>query len=106
MVLTNTAIRHAKPRAKNYTLPDFDGLALFVNTKGTKSWQFRFSWAGKQPRISLGIYPEISLRDARALRDVARALAARGIDPRTCRRRERNAVRLSTENTFEAIFPR
>ncbi|WP_458131933.1 Arm DNA-binding domain-containing protein [Pseudomonas sp. R3-41] len=58
MVLTNTAVRHAKPRTKNYTLPDFDGLALFVNTKGTKSWHFRYSWAGGQRRISLGTYPE------------------------------------------------
>jgi hypothetical protein len=72
MVLTNTAVWHAKPRAKNYTLPDFDGFALFVNTNGTKSWHFRFSWAGKQPRISLATYPEIRLRDARALRDIPR----------------------------------
>lgn len=95
MVLTNTAVRHARPRAKNYTLPDFDGLALFVNTKGTKSWHFRFSWAGKQPRISLGTYPERGLRDARALRDIARALVAMGLDPRDPRRLERNAKLLA-----------
>ncbi|GFM81432.1 hypothetical protein PSCICN_21240 [Pseudomonas cichorii] len=97
MALTITAVRQAKPRAKNYTLPDFDGLALFVNTKGTKSWHFRFSWAGKQPRISLGIYPEIGLRDARAMRDIARALVAKGIDPRDQRRLERNAKLLARE---------
>jgi hypothetical protein len=103
MVLTITAVRHAKPRAKNYTLPDFDGLALFVNTNGTKSWHFRFSWAGKQPRISLGTYPEIGLRDARALRDIATAQVAKGIDPRDQRRLERNAkllARRSTEHCF------
>jgi hypothetical protein len=98
MVLTITVFRHAKPRAKNCTLPGFDGLALFVNTKGTKSWHFRFSWAGKQPRISLGTYPEIGLRDARALRDIARALVARGIDPRDQRLLERNAKLLAREN--------
>jgi hypothetical protein len=53
-----------------------------MNMKGAKCGHFRFSWADKQPRISLGTYPEISLRDARALRDAARALVARGIDPR------------------------
>jgi|GEM_PF-2624106 len=90
MALTNTAVRHAKPCAKDYTLPDYNGLALF--------WHFRFSWADKQPRISLGIYPEINLGDARALRDVARALVARGIDPRVHRQLERNARRLATEN--------
>ena len=98
MALTDTAVRHAKPRAKDYTLPDYDGLALFVNTNGTKCWHFRFCWAGKQPRISLGTYPEISLRDARALRDVARALVSRGIDPRVHRQLEGNARHLATEN--------
>lgn len=85
MALTNTAVRHAKPRAKDNTLPDYNGLALFVNTKGAKCWHFRFSWADKQPRISLGAYPEISLRDARALCDIARVLVAKGIDPRVHR---------------------
>ena len=47
MALTNTAVRHAKPSAKDYTLPDYNGLALFVNTKGAKCWNFRFSWAEK-----------------------------------------------------------
>ncbi|NWB69857.1 integrase [Pseudomonas fluorescens] len=98
MALTDTSVRHAKPRAKDYTLPDYSGLALFVSTKGAKCWHFRFSWADNQPRISLGTYPEISLRDARALRDVARALVARGIDPRVHRQLERNARRLATEN--------
>lgn len=79
--------------------PDYNGLAFFVNTKGAKRWHFRFSRADKQPRISLGTYPEIGLRDARALRDVARALIARGIDPRAHRRQTCNAGCLATENT-------
>ena len=70
----------------------------FLNTKGAKCWYFRFSWADKQPRISLGTYSEMSLRDARALRDVARALVSRGIDPRVHRQLERNARRLAAEN--------
>lgn len=84
----------------------FDGLALFVNTKGAKSWHFSFSWADKQPRISLGTYPEIGMWNARALRDVARALIARGINPRAHRRQKRNALRLVTGNTFKAVFQR
>ncbi|TWC18481.1 MULTISPECIES: Arm DNA-binding domain-containing protein [unclassified Pseudomonas] len=47
MALTDNAVRLAKPRAKDYTLPDYNGLALFVNTKGDKYWHFRFSWADK-----------------------------------------------------------
>ena len=98
MALTDSAFRHAKPRAKDYTLADYDGLALFVNTIGAKCWHFRFSWANKQPRISLGTYPEVSLRDVRVLRDVARALVAWGIDPRVHRQLERDARRLATQS--------
>ncbi|WP_262377566.1 Arm DNA-binding domain-containing protein [Pseudomonas poae] len=49
MALTDTSVRHAKPRAKDYTLPDLNGLAFFVNTNGAKRWRFRFFWADKQP---------------------------------------------------------
>lgn len=64
MPLTDTAVRQAKPSGKPYVLNDLDGLALFVSAKGSKSWHFRFSWFGKQQRLSLGSYPEISLREA------------------------------------------
>jgi hypothetical protein len=69
MPLTDTVVRQAKPARRDYTLQDADGLALFVSAKGTKSWHFRFSWAGKQPRISLGTYPEFCLKTAREWRD-------------------------------------
>lgn len=82
MPLSDTAVRQAKPKDKDYTLPDLDGLALFIAARGTKSWHFRFSWQGKQARISLGTYPEISLKEARARRDEARSKVANGIDPR------------------------
>ncbi len=68
------------------------------------SWHFRFYWGGKQPRIWLGIYPEISLRDARTRRDEARNLVAKGIDPRVHRRQERAAAAAASANTFEAVF--
>ncbi|MNO60181.1 Prophage CP4-57 integrase [compost metagenome] len=103
MPLTDTAVRQAKPTDKDYTLKDYDGLALFVAANGTKSWHFRFSWHGKQPRISLGTYPEISLRDARALRDENRAMVAKGIDPRAQRRQERAEAAGQAESTFEVV---
>lgn len=87
MALSDTAARQAKPADKNYTLADVDGLSLYVSTSGTKSWHFRFMWAGKQSRMSLGTYPEISLKEARLLRDKARSSVARGIDPRVARPR-------------------
>ena len=74
MPLTDTAARQAKAKEKAYTLKDSDGLFLYIAENGTKSWHYRFTWHGKQPRISLGTYPEISLRDARERRDEALSL--------------------------------
>lgn len=106
MPLTDTAVRQAKSRDKDYSVTDGDGLALFVAANGTKSWHFRYSWHGKQPRISLGTYPEIGLRDARELRDQARALVARDIDPRSQRRQAHQARAAAQENTFESVAER
>jgi integrase len=104
MALTDVAVRQARATGKDYTLPDFDGLSLAVSAKGGKSWHFRYYWAAKQKRMSLGTYPEVCLREARALRDEARALAAKGINPKIDRKQKRRAVRLATENSFKAIY--
>ncbi|MBM5460246.1 integrase arm-type DNA-binding domain-containing protein [Pseudomonas sp. P66] len=106
MPITDTAARQAKPKEKPYTLKDGDGLFLYIAEGGTKSWHFRFSWHGKQARISLGTYPEIGLRDARERRDEARSLVAKGIDPRTERRQAKAEAAVHQENTFEAVANR
>ncbi|UZD96229.1 integrase arm-type DNA-binding domain-containing protein [Pseudomonas corrugata] len=103
MPLTDTAVRQAKPAEKEYSLTDGNGLSLYVATNGTKSWHFRFSWHGKQPRFSLGTYPEITLKEARELRDQARAQVAKGIDPRSARREEKRAASASAVKTFEVV---
>jgi hypothetical protein len=104
MPLTDTAVRNAKHYGKNYTLKDMDGLCLFIGAKGGKSWHFRFYWLGRQVRISLGSYPEISLKGARLARDQARAFVAQGIDPRAIRREERLAAYAAVENSFAVVF--
>ncbi|MFL1527895.1 tyrosine-type recombinase/integrase [Pseudomonas sp. O230] len=103
MPLTDTAVRQAKPKEKDYSLSDTAGLSLFVAAKGTKAWHFRFSWHGQQPRISLGTYPEISLKDARERRDEARSLIAKGVDPRSQRREEKRAASTGAVKTFEVV---
>lgn len=80
--LSDTKVKAAKPKKKAYTLSDGLGLTLKVNTNGTKLWYFRFYWYGEQQLLSLGRYPEISLLDARKLREQAREYTAKGIDPR------------------------
>ncbi|WP_097303862.1 tyrosine-type recombinase/integrase [Pseudomonas chlororaphis] len=106
MALTDTAVRQSKPKDKDYTMSDTDGLSLFVAVSGTKSWHFRFSWHGKQPRYSLGTYPEITLKEARELRDQARSLVAKGIDPRDERRQAQVQAGIKVENTFEVVAHR
>lgn len=106
MPLSDTAVRQSKPKEKPYTLSDSDGLSLHIAPNGTKAWHFRFTWHGKQPRISFGTYPEISLRDARSLRDEARALVAKNIDPRADRRNIQAEAGARAESTFEAVANR
>lgn len=103
MPLTDTAVRQAKPKEKDYSLSDSAGLSLFIAAKGTKAWHFRFSWHGQQPRISLGTYPEISLKEARERRDEARSLIAKGVDPRSQRREEKRAASTGAVKTFEVV---
>lgn len=106
MALSDLAVRQAKATGKPYTLSDLDGLALAVAANGNKSWHFRYQWVGKQKRMSLGTYPEVSLREAREERDKARALLAKGINPKVDRKRKRQAVRLADENSFKAVYLR
>lgn len=84
-MLTDMTVRLAKATGKPYTIADCDGLSLFVSAKGSKAWYFRYTWVDKRSRIPLGSYPELSLREARELRDQARSLVAKGINPRTDR---------------------
>ena len=104
MALSDLAVRQAKATGTAYTLGDIDGLSLNVSAHGGKSWHFRYYWLGKQKRISLGTYPEVSLRQARLARDEARALLARGANPKHHRQQERQAARLADENTFSVVF--
>ncbi|MGR0064268.1 tyrosine-type recombinase/integrase [Bordetella bronchiseptica] len=104
MGLTDFAIRQAKATDRPYTLGDSDGLSLVISAQGRKSWHFRYYWQATQKRMSLGTYPEVTLREARYLRDQARALLSKGINPRLDRKRKQQAVHLAQENSFEAIY--
>jgi len=106
MVLTNFAVSQAKGTGKAYTLNDTDALSLAVSANGFKCWHFRYYWMGERKRMSLGTYPEVSLREARVLRDEARTLVARGINPRSHRKQKRATVKLAGENTFKLVFER
>ncbi|WP_434606420.1 tyrosine-type recombinase/integrase [Pseudomonas sp. D2-30] len=104
MALSEMTVRHARITGNDYTLGDSDGLTLNVTARGGKVWLFRYYWAGKQKRMSLGCYPQISLKDARTRRDEARALVAQGINPYEHRKQQRLAVHAAKDHTFEAVF--
>ncbi|CAK7068034.1 tyrosine-type recombinase/integrase [Saezia sanguinis] len=81
-LLSDYKIKQAKPSEKEQFLKDGNGLFFRIKNNGAKSWVFRFYWNGSQQKITLGKYPEISLKTARKMREEARELVALGIDPR------------------------
>jgi integrase len=112
MALTNTAIRSAKAQAKPYKLTDEKGLFLLVQPSGGMLWRFKFRVDGRddhgnpkkvEKKLGLGTYPEVSLKEARDLRDDARALLAKGIDPAEKKRRDVHAAKVSAANSFAAV---
>jgi len=103
MPLTDAAIRAVKPPEKTRKLFDGEGLYLEVSPSGGKWWRLKYYWAGREKRLSLGIYPEVSLLQARHRRDEARRTLAGGDDPSAVRRSEKMAARASAGNTFEAV---
>lgn len=104
MALTDMVVRQAKATGKDYTIGDFDGLSLGVTAEGGKSWHFRYSWLGKQKRMSLGTYPEVSLLHARIRRDEARALVAKDINPQCFRDKWRREVRQASVHSFSVVY--
>ena len=103
MPLTATAIRKSKPREKPRKLYDSRGLYLEIAPRGTKAWRFKYRFAGREKRISMGIYPDVSLKLARQRRDEARKLLARDIDPSAYRKAQKQSQRQWARNSFEAV---
>lgn len=102
MALTNVAVQGAKPKEKRYNLKDEKGLYLEVAPSGGKWWRLRYWLAGRENRLSLGTFPEVSLAQARERRDEARKILAQGIDPSEARKAEK-AQALTGEETFELV---
>ena len=103
MALTSLAVKQAQPAGKTKRLYDERGLYLEISPAGGKWWRLKYRFAGKEKRLSLGVYPDISLKEARAARDEARRLIAQGVDP-SARRKEISRQRVvDAENSFEVV---
>lgn len=103
MALSDTAVRNAKPSDKTTKLFDERGLYLEVSPRGGKWWRFKYRFGGKEKRLSLGTYPDVSLKQARIRRDEARALLADGVDPSAHRKAAKEANTNRAGNSFEVI---
>ena len=102
-MLSKLLIDKTKPQAKSVRLSDGRGMYLEISPAGGKWWRFKYRFAGKERRISLGVYPDVPLAAAREKREEARRQVAAGIDPGEQRKAAKVALVESTENTFEAI---
>lgn len=103
MPLTDRAIRNAKPGDKPLRLFDGGGMYLEIAPAGGRWWRFKYRFAGKEKRLSLGVYPDVALAEARNRRDAARKMLAGGIDPGEHRKAEKRATAGRAANSFEAV---
>jgi len=103
--LTNTEVKQAKPKDKEYNLADGNGLMLRVKPNGSKLWLFNYfrPFTKKRANLSFGSYPDLSLSDARLKRHASRELLAKDIDPKTQKEKEHITKRKELNNTFEKI---
>ncbi|MEG0207279.1 MAG: Arm DNA-binding domain-containing protein, partial [Citrobacter sp.] len=81
MSLNARQVDTIKPKEKIFKLTDGGGLYLQVNPNGSKYWRMKYRYAGKEKKLSFGIYPDISLAEARTKRDEARKILANDKDP-------------------------
>jgi integrase len=100
--LSEVKVRTIKPKEKDFKLFDGGGLFLLITQSGGKLWHFKYRFDNKEKKLTLGVYPEVSLLDARRRRDDARRLLANNVDPGAVRKAQKQTNIQETE-TFEVI---
>jgi len=103
LALTDAKIRALKPKEKAYKVSDFGGLYINVTAKGSKLWRLKYRFNGKEGKLSFGAYPDISLKEARALKDEARSQLASGFNPSVMKRQAIADELGRSEHTFNKI---
>lgn len=104
MALTDTFVRQVKPSGKPAGDKHGDGGGLYLHVKGaSKYWRLAYRFGGKQKLLAIGVYPAVSLAQARKKRDQAREQLAQGVDPSIAKYAEKAALAVAAENTFEAV---
>lgn len=103
MALTDTEIRAAKPKDRDYKMADGRGLYLQVSPSGGKLWRLKYRIDGREKKLALGKYPETSLAEARQKREDARRTIEAGKDPSLEKKRNKTRRRIGADNTFGAL---
>jgi hypothetical protein len=103
MALTDIVIRKARPESKALKFADGGELYLLLNPNGSRWWRLDYRFDGKRKTLSLGIYPVVTLAEARARRDEAKKLLANGVDPGAVKKAQKQARHARAANSFEAI---
>lgn len=102
-MLTDTAVKAAKPREKLYRMADMHGLCLEVKPNGAKAWRYRYRIGGKENMYAVGTYPEMSLKEARLVRNDAELMVKKGIHPSRQRQLDRIVRANELNDTFEGV---
>jgi integrase len=103
MPLTDIAIKKAKPEGKPYRMADGGGMCLYVHPNGGKYWRMSYRFGGKQKTLALGVYPDVSLSDARERREQARKLLANDTDPGAVKQAQKAAKIETIDNSFATL---
>lgn len=103
MALTDLACRTAKPKDRAYKLYDGQGLYLEVSPKGGRYWRMKYQLHQKEKRLSFGIYPQVSLLEARQKREAAIELVRQLIDPAITKKEEKRLAAIKAAQTFELV---
>tara|TARA_R110001592_G_scaffold127205_1_gene338832 strand:+ start:220 stop:1437 length:1218 start_codon:yes stop_codon:yes gene_type:complete len=103
MKLSATAVKEAKPKVSPYKLSDGGGLFLMVNPNGKKYWRFKYRYFTKEKLLALGVYPDLSLKSARAKHREAKDLLSNGIDPAAQRKASKLSGSTAAANSFKLV---
>ena len=103
MKLTARQVDTSRPKDKPYKLSDGGGLYLLVNSNGSRYWRLKYRIAGKEKLLALGVYPDITLAEARQKRADAKKILAAGGDPGQEKQEEKQAKEQAVANSFERL---
>ncbi|MDP9195229.1 MAG: integrase arm-type DNA-binding domain-containing protein [Pseudomonadota bacterium] len=103
MKLTELACRNAKPKEKPYKLSDGGGLYMEVFPTGAKYWRMKYRFLGKEKRLAFGVYPEVSIAEARGKREVARKVLSEGRDPSFIKKETILQQKIAHADSFESV---